>query len=427
MTRSAPLVAVFLAVLASGWGSSARADDLVVDGTTVTATSTDGKTTAEVAVINVGAAAVNLPATSTTPSGCLVSISPTTVPARQSTAVTLTLQPGCPSDKSVVIDLDGAGTAPEVIVKPAEPTAAASDWTPLWRGAWSGAALALVVALWGLMALKGVPSPNTTTRAEIVAAEANYSMVKKIVTARVEELKPPAALRWKELDEVPLPQRYTWRSTVANLEAGWSFKDSWVSNLSVATTAFVTLASSADLFTAVLGKEPQVVLGVMTVGGLVAAVVIGLGNTLVKLVGPSTKVVTVGGLLLSSSLVVFGAGLQTVTVGLAASDALGRGSTVSIAARVLTAAVCAGLVAYGAKTLGEAIRGGVAPPPSPGIPPDALVAWVATKEWEEALVLSRITQTYAPWLKKAPRTNVHEAPSRGLVLELQSRSRASLL
>ena len=422
MTRSARVLAVVVAVLACGWGSSAGADDLVVDGTTVTATSKDGKTAAEVAVINVGPAAVNLPATSTTPSGCLVSISPTTVPAKQSTEVTLTLQPGCPTDKTVSVDLDGAGGAPIVIVNPAQATAASSDWTPL-----SGAALALVVGLWGLTVLKGVPSPRTTTREEIEAAEASYTRVKSIVTARVADLDPLAALGWKKLVEVPLPQPYTLRSTVANLEAGWSFKDSWVSNLSVATTAFLSLATSADLFTAILGKEPKTALGVMTVGGLVAVVVIGLGNTLVKLVGPSTKVVTVGGLLLSTVLVVFGAGLQTVTVGVAAADALGRGATVSIAALVLTVAVCAGLVAYGGKTLGEAIRDGVAAPTSPGIPADALEAWVASSDWEKQLVLLRIRLAYAPWLTATTPPIVHEASTRGVVLELRSRQVASLL
>lgn len=417
------------AVLALSSGALAGADTpgggVAVDGTEVTAKTADGKTTADVVVINAGASSSTLVGT-VAPATCVVTPRRSTVAPNQSTKLTLTLEEGCPEDAAVIVDLDGSGPLPGVTVKPAE--AKESDWSTMVQGAWLGVVMALAVAIWGLGAFWKAPAPGTP-----VERAATYEQVKAVVNARMAALEvspstgpPTSSLVWKELPEQP---GYSLGSTVANLEAGWSFKDSWVSNISVAATAFITLATSADLFTAILGEKPDAALGVMTVSGLVAAVVIGVANTVVKVIGPSTKKVTVFGLLLSTTLVVFAAGMQAATVGFTASHAL-DGEGLAPWALALMLLVCLAVVVYGGKTLAEALAGGRSDA-LPTVPADALDAWEATDPWERQLVGQRIRQAYAEWLEEGSQSALPApaAPSgaRGAVEYLWAEPRASLL
>ena len=53
---------------------------------------------------------------------------------------------------------------------------------------------------------------------------------------------------------------YRFADKVGNLDAGWSFKDSWVANITVASTALIALLTSTEALTAVLGDEPEAAL-----------------------------------------------------------------------------------------------------------------------------------------------------------------------
>lgn len=423
------VVVVVLTALALGAGALAGAASpgggLAVEGTEVTAKTAEGRTTADLVVINTGASSSTL-ASTVVPATCVVTPRRSTVAPNQSTKLTLTLEEGCPKDAAINVDLDGAGPLPPVTVKPAE--AKESDWSTMVQGAWLGVVMAFVVAIWGLGAFWKAPAPATSAE-----RAATYDQVKAVVDSRVAELEgtpqtdpPTSSLRWKDLPEAPA---YTLGSTVANLEAGWSFKDSWVSNISVAATAFITLATSADLFTAILGEKPDAALGVMTVSGLVAAVVIGVANTVVKVIGPSTKKVTVLGLLVSTTLVVFAAGLQAATVGFTASDAL-DGEGLAPWALALMLLVCIAVVVYGGKTLAEAVSAGRADA-LPAIPADVLDTWVATDPWERRLVGQRIRQAYAEWLEEGSQSALPAPPTpsgaRGAVEYRWAEPRASLL
>ena len=194
----------------------------------------------------------------------------------------------------------------------------------------------------------------------------------------------------------PAPKDFGLKSDVAHLEAGWSFKDSWVANLTLASTGFVALATSVDALTALLGEEPKAALAVATVAGLVSAAVIALANGVVKIFGESTAKVTVAGLLVSSAMVVFAATFQVVTVGLAVEGALtesaAQGLTIATMILVLLA-----VVGYAGTSIYQTVSNGAADD-VPAIPEDAGEAWHAESEWQKTLVADRIRSLFKKWL-----------------------------
>ena len=330
---------------------------------------------------------------SVTPTEC--SIEPTTLalPARSSSTASLTLTDCFTATRTVVsVDLDDGGPAKAVKIT-GPPTE--SDWTPLAQAAVAGLLLAILVGLWGVAALRDKQDDMSE---ESDPRPAQYAALQAIVQERMDTLTTPGQEPDPALSWVTLPARkYAYGSVIENLEAGWSFKDSWVSNITVVATAFIALLTSTDALTAFLGDEPEATLGVMTVGGLIAAVVIGIANTLVKLIGPSTSKVTVLGLIVSTSVVVFAATLQAVTVGLAARAELAD-TVLGSAVEVLTVVVCSMVVVYGARSLHEAIHQGQKDE-LPAVPAGALETWSASEVWERLLVADSVRTTYAKWLE----------------------------
>ena len=243
-------------------------------------------------------------------------------------------------------------------------------------------------------------------------------------------------LAWKVL----VAPSYRYRDEVGNLAAGWSFKDSWVSNLTIGTTAFVALTTSVDAFTAFLGEAPKAALGVMTVAGLVSGVLIALAVTISKLTGPSADKVSVGGLITATALTAGAAGFQTGTVGAATALAFGLptdwfppevGSVplLSWLSLLLTIVVGGVLAAYVGRSLRQLLARGYLDN-VPALPPDALEAWdvAPNSKWQAQYVEQRIRTAFAEWLLDAekPKTPVGTAlPSTsggGLVpLELDPR------
>ncbi|GAA4401681.1 hypothetical protein GCM10023168_11520 [Fodinibacter luteus] len=341
------IVAVGFVALALA-GMPAAAADLVVDAKTVATRGDDGVPTATIAVINTGPDAV-------------------------------TLSPSA-----------DAGVLPATVVSP--PQDEPSNWAPLWWGIFVGLLLAVTVALRGWTEREGAESAERHPTAQ-AKRNAAYRDVQQIVGARMRGLVAEE-LPWKPALEPPV---YGLRSVVGNLEAGWSFKDSWVSNITVASTALVALLGSADALTAVLGEEPEAALGVMTVAGLVSAALVGIANTVLKLVGERVTDVTVGGLILSTGIVVFAAGLQVWTVAVAAMDSVGWGAA-GVGTLLLALVVTAALGAYGFRSLGEAVRRGVSTS-LPAVPETALTDWAAPQGWQRMIVAARIRAEYADWLE----------------------------
>ena len=392
MTRAALAAGVaLLAVL----GAPLATADTVVDAKVAAQRGDDGAITASIDVVNTGPDAVTLrPVVVPVVAGCLPTADPVSVAAGTSTTVTVALPQACFIDDStpVAVDLDGVGPRqrlPATVVTP--PTDDPTSWAPLWWGLFVGLLMAVAVGLRGYTEHQDAQE-RAADPAGAPAREGAYASVQQIVDARMLGLSNHA-LHWK--DPLP-PADYGLTSPIGNLEAGWSFKDSWVANLTVASTALLALLTSADALTSVLGEEPAAALGVMTVAGLVSAALVGVANTVVKLVGPSVAEVTVGGLILSTSLVVLAAGLQVATVGLAVAGVAGHWA-LAVGALVLTAVVAAVLEVYAFRSLGQTIREGVSDA-LPVVPADAVSAWAAAHDWEKRVVEAQIRGAFAKWL-----------------------------
>lgn len=398
MTRRLTAVAILVLGPVLWLAAPAAADELVVDGTSVDATRTDDGYTAKIALLNPGRTSVTVdPDAVEVPDDCAVEVEGGRVAGQATGSVTLTLSESCFQDvDELKVDLDGDESMPAVtITKPSEET----NWLPLWISAGIGLAAALLVALVGDTMVTTVDRENKAavgTAAKAAERAAQYARLRTRVEARILDLGLPGlTLPWKP--DLPPPDDFEMDSEVLGLEAGWSFQDSWASNLTVATTAVIALVTSTDTLTALLGDEPKAAIGVMTVAGLVSAAVIAIANTVAKLVGGSTSVVTVGGLILSTSLIVMAATFQVGTVG---GSALGLvdGWLPRTLVALLTVALGGVLLWYAFGALRTTLRAGVPTSPVPEVPADALTAWAATDDWEKGVVLDRIEATYQDWL-----------------------------
>ena len=390
------VAAAGLLLVLLGFAAPAFADGLVVDGTSVDASESEGDFTAKISLINTGDEDVTLPEKVALTDSCMAKVSDRTIGGRRSGSVTLTFDEECFGDaESIEADLDGTDPLPGITIKKPDDE---HDWLPMGISAAVALVIAVIVGAVGVSMVEKVDAQrkarNDPDSEEGGKREAAFETLRDQVDLRVADL-PGSGLSWKT--SLPPPDDYKLGSEVQGLEAGWSFKDSWAANLTVATTAFVALLNSADTLTAVLGEKPEAALGMMTVAGLISAALIAVANTVAKLVGDSTSKVTTGGLILSTSLVVFAAGLQIGTVG-GTTLTLVDGQLAQAIVILLTVGVGAVLVWYALATTYSTLKAGAPDAPLPVIPPDALEAWAATDAWEESVVKDRILSTYDGWL-----------------------------
>lgn len=419
------LQGVTVALLAAvvGLAPGVSAEVIIVDGSEVTAErADDGALTAKVSLINPTNADVPLPPPTTEVDGCTVGYAEDELPALAVTSVTLELAPVClPEDGSIPtisVDLDGdAGSSPITVKNPSEE----SDWEPLWWAA-GIALLGTFVMVW--RAARARSETEEQLKAKRTAHEVEYDVFKRRVRDWGDD-EPAIAFTFADLP----PAEYGFRSPVSKLDAGWSFSESWVSNVTAVTAGVVTIVSSTDAFGAVLGAAPKTLLGVMATAGLVSAVLLGVANATVKLLGKDVSQTTVGGLLLSSALITFAALLQVATITIGAANAVeSRGARVVIA--VAGAAVAGVALIYITRTLNRLIRRG-ADTKVPVPPSDAHTVWEAKEAWQRELVADRLVQEYSPLVRRSsapvePEGAGRGYPTRSLVPSLEG-ARASML
>ncbi|WP_375425827.1 hypothetical protein [uncultured Friedmanniella sp.] len=379
---------------------------VLIEDTSVTASRDEkGVITTDLTLVNLSGSDQTLVGEVTTSSGCTATVDDRILEPHQAGTVTLTFPASCfPSPPSALtLDLDGDGDGdgglPVVTV---QPPVQASDWAPLRWGVVGGVIAAFLVLVAGLVAWLLARHRLSTASDERTAS---YAQTRAIVDSRIAALgKPP--LQWK-----PLPTAsYRATSVVANLESGWSFKDSWISNLTLATTAFLALATSADAATALLGEEPKAAFRVMVVAGLLSAIVIALAGTVTKLLGPSSTSVTVLGLGLAAAMVCAAAVMQTVTIGLSAADLVASSSFRRTLAYVIMGAVMMVVVAFAIRSVWVWTVHG-ASDGVPAVPAQALTEWRATSSWQRALVDQRIRTAFGPWLEKPSRARAPMGPA----------------
>lgn len=222
-----------------------------------------------------------------------------------------------------------------------------------------------------------------------------YRRVQTIVAAYA------TALHMGELSWKPLKKRtFELDDKVANLEAGWSLSDAWMSNLTALIGAVVAVASSADLLASLLGDNSKPTALVMAIVGLLSAALIALANTIVKLMGKEVAKVTVRGLVVSTAVVAAAVTLQVVGLGVALGD--GLQSWISGWWTALFVVAMAAMVALSMRYLHEraveTLGKGVPESGVPEIPADALESWRAEEVWEEQLIDQRIRTAFGDFL-----------------------------
>jgi uncharacterized membrane protein len=113
---------------------------------------------------------------------------------------------------------------------------------------------------------------------------------------------------------------WPWES-LPYLDDSWSFKDSWVSNVTVVGGLLAGIFGSSDVVKAMLGEDADGAVALATIGGAISIALIGAAGVLVialKTLGGGKF--TAGGVLLGSALALGAAGGQLVVVYESAKD-----------------------------------------------------------------------------------------------------------
>lgn len=142
------------------------------------------------------------------------------------------------------------------------------------------------------------------------------------------------------------------RKKLSSLDKSWSFKDSWVSNITIGAGLLTGIFGSSEVLTAMLGEEAEQSLALATVGAAVAAALIAAGPLILHGTkagdgaGAEAGAFTVGGLLLAGGVTLAGAFGELWVVCVAASEIdLGGAESAVWPAGALAASVLA-LYAY---------------------------------------------------------------------------------
>jgi hypothetical protein len=114
---------------------------------------------------------------------------------------------------------------------------------------------------------------------------------------------------------------------LTGLDKSWTFKDSWVTNLTAASGVIVTVVGSSEFLTAVVGSDAQGAIGVVTVAALISVAITGAaGIAVLALKGPLQNETTILGLLTGTFLSLGAAAGQVWAVVWALDDvSLGAG------------------------------------------------------------------------------------------------------
>jgi hypothetical protein len=107
--------------------------------------------------------------------------------------------------------------------------------------------------------------------------------------------------------------RVSWSDDVDRVPSSWSFKDSWVSNISVFGSVFVAIFGAKDVLKAVLGDDTDVLTARLVITAAISGLFVGVAPLVLKVFG-KTDAPTVGGLLVGSAVTLVGVAGQILGV-----------------------------------------------------------------------------------------------------------------
>ncbi|HEX2084770.1 MAG TPA: hypothetical protein VHF89_03735 [Solirubrobacteraceae bacterium] len=178
-------------------------------------------------------------------------------------------------------------------------------------------------------------------------------------------------------------ESHSLREPLDQLDATWSFADSWVSNVTVVAALLTGIIGSSDVLTAVVGEEAGGALALATVGAAIAAALIAAGP-IALVICKRGKAYTVGGMLLAASIVLAGAAGQLwITYRAGASLDLGGAEDYLVYGTALAFGM---LFLYGVRSVHELLEAGTTEPKKARKKAsDTIVAaWMIVKELRRA-------------------------------------------
>ena len=148
------------------------------------------------------------------------------------------------------------------------------------------------------------------------------------------------------------------------LDDAWSFKDSWVSNITVVGGLLAGVFASSEVLKSILGEDSDASLALATVGGAIAAALIAAAGILVLALKTEKEgYFTVGGLLAASAIALAGAAGQVWVV----YESARKFDLGGLEDRLLPIAIAALLllVLYAYRSLRSVLIQGTTKPPGP--------------------------------------------------------------
>jgi len=311
------LVAVLYAGVLAPEGRAAAALLAVDDASPALTRTDDGGWKGPVGLTNLSDGAVTLSAAAVDDASCSIELSRAAIGAAQSSEPTLTVPAACQPDGGsidVVITATGATTAEVPLVA----ELAKADQEPAWGE--------LVVFPFALLVF--IPLALIAFRGR----------------------KPTTPLSY--------------------LESSYSFKESWISNITVLAGLLTGVFGSADVVKAFLGEDADRSIALATVGSAVALILVGTGPIVLTAAkqeqhdagtGEFKQVFTVGGLVLATTVAVAGAFGQ-LWIGWKSGQALELGGAEDVIVAGFLVAVGL-LIWYTIATLRATSKAGTTPPP----------------------------------------------------------------
>lgn len=288
-------IVVAVACTSTETGAWAATVDVVVDSTDIQlqaggAGTHNGKLT----LSNISDRPTNLAPAIQGDGGCSISSNPTSVQPGRRTQVTLTFSAGCEVERGADVLLAlGSGFSPPTYLLKVAAAPPGAHWDILLYAFLIAAGLALaailVIAEKMLHHNRSIRKPSTKTRR-------GRKRTGQVAEEAEEEKKE------KEAKHVKLGPR----TPLASLGTDWSFKDNWVGNVTIGSAALVALLAASNVLKAVLGAEPEAALGLLAVGGALAAVFVAIGPLLIKVIGADVAVPTIGGMLAAAFVTLVG-------------------------------------------------------------------------------------------------------------------------
>lgn len=107
-------------------------------------------------------------------------------------------------------------------------------------------------------------------------------------------------------DGEPAPKR-SHRTPLSYLDQSWSFKESWVSNITVGTALITGIFGSSEVLTAMLGDDAKESLAVVIVASAAAALLVALGPVVLAATKTKSDKFSAGGLFVATVVVLAGA------------------------------------------------------------------------------------------------------------------------